>query len=323
MRQDAQALAKAIALYVARNGRTLSPKYLVGESYGSFRAVKVARALQREQGLIVNGIVMVSPFLEGALLFGANRFALGAALQLPSLAAAELDRKNRFSEEALQAAERFAMTEYLTTLAGRPPDEESGRAFYARLAEITGLPLDTVVRSRGFVREAYVKRQREGRVVSAYDGAFAGLDPYPESDTAEGGDPILDGFVQVLWSLFVGYARDQLGFKTDMTYVLLNREVSGKWDWGGAPRSLASATRDMRELLALNPSLRIHAVHGRSDLVTPYAVTRYILDHLPPTIAADRTALTLYRGGHMFYFDPESRAAFTRDIGAFFRNERS
>ncbi len=323
MRQDAQALAKAIALYVARNGRTLSPKYLVGESYGSFRAVKVARALQREQGLIVNGIVMVSPFLEGALLFGANRFALGAALQLPSLAAAELDRKNRFSEEALQAAERFAMTEYLTTLAGRPPDEESGRAFYARLAEITGLPLDTVVRSRGFVREAYVKRQREGRVVSAYDGAFAGLDPYPESDTAEGGDPILDGFVQVLSSLFVGYARDQLGFKTDMTYVLLNREVSGKWDWGGAPRSLASATRDMRELLALNPSLRIHAVHGRSDLVTPYAVTRYILDHLPPTIAADRTALTLYRGGHMFYFDPESRAAFTRDIGAFFRNERS
>jgi carboxypeptidase C (cathepsin A) len=323
VRQDAQALAKAIALYLARSGRTFSPKYLVGESYGSFRAVKIARALQREQGVIVNGIVMVSPFLEGALLFGANRFALGAALQLPSLAAAELDRRNRFSEEALQAAERFAMTEYLTTLAGRPPDEESGRAFYARLAEITGLPLDTVVRSRGFVREAYMKRRREGRLVSPYDGAFAGLDPYPESDAVEGSDPILDGFVQVLSSLFVGYARDQLGFKTDMTYILLNREVSGKWDWGGSPRSIASATRDMRELLALNPSLRIHAVHGRSDLVTPYAVTRYILDHLPPTLTADRTALTIYRGGHMFYLDPESRAAFTRDIGAFFRNKGS
>jgi len=84
---DAQSLAKTIALYVAKNGRTASPKYLLGESYGGFRAIKVARALQQDQGTIVNGIVMLSPYLEGAAQLSGSRFALGAALQLPSLAA--------------------------------------------------------------------------------------------------------------------------------------------------------------------------------------------------------------------------------------------
>ena len=66
VRRDAQALAKIIALYVAQNGRSASPKYLLGESYGGFRAAKVARTLQREQGIIVSGIVMVSPLMEAA-----------------------------------------------------------------------------------------------------------------------------------------------------------------------------------------------------------------------------------------------------------------
>src|SRR5262249_53140746 len=153
--------------YVNRNGRGASPKFIAGASYGSFRAVKLAQTLRSDQGIIVNGIVMVSPFLEGGLIFAANRFALGAALQLPSLAAAELDRRHVFSDQALDAADRFAMTEYLTTLAGRPPEGDAAQKFYARVAEITGLPIELVTRNRGFVRDAYVKRQREGRIVSA------------------------------------------------------------------------------------------------------------------------------------------------------------
>ena len=99
MRRDAESLAKFVALYLAKNGRSASPKYLLGESYGGYRAAKVARTLQREQGITVSGIVMVSPLIEAALMFGGNRFALGAALQLPSLAAAELERKGKFSRK--------------------------------------------------------------------------------------------------------------------------------------------------------------------------------------------------------------------------------
>jgi carboxypeptidase C (cathepsin A) len=58
--------------------------------------------------------------------------------------------------------------------------------------------------------------------------------------------------------------------------------------------------------------------HGTSDLVTPYAVSRYVIDHLPPSGAPDRIALKLYRGGHMFYFSPQSRQAFTADIKTFY-----
>lgn len=319
---DAQSLAKVITLYLRKHERTASPKYLLGESYGGFRAAKVARALQREQGTIVNGIVMLSPLLDAALQFGANRFALGAALQLPSLAAAELDRRNAFSETALTAAERFAMTDYLTALAGKPPQGEAARGFYARIAEISGLPLDVVTRTRGFIREAYVKNAaiNRGEIVSPYDASVAAADPFPESTHDAGADPILDGYLQALSGLFVGYAREQLGFRTDLTYVLLNREVNRRWNWGDRGRSQASIERDMRELLALNPSFRILVAHGRSDLVTPYAVSRYVIDHLPPIGAPDRVALKLYAGGHMFYFAPKERAVFTSDVQTFYRS---
>ncbi len=121
VRRDADSMAKAIALYVANNARAASAKYILGESYGGFRAAKVARALQEQQGIVISGIVMLSPLLDGALTFGGTRLALGAALQLPSLAAAELERKGSFSKEKLAEAERFALTDYLSTLAGAPP----------------------------------------------------------------------------------------------------------------------------------------------------------------------------------------------------------
>src|SRR6202044_2912928 len=98
---------------------------------------------------VVSGILMVSPMLEGAFEFGGDRFALGAALQLPSLAAAELERKHAFTQEALAAAEHFALTDYLTTLAGPPPQGDAAKNFYARVAKITGLPVDAITQSRG------------------------------------------------------------------------------------------------------------------------------------------------------------------------------
>jgi carboxypeptidase C (cathepsin A) len=83
VRSDANVLAKVIALYVAKNSRGASPKYLLGESYGGFRAAKVARALQGDQGIVVTGIVMVSPLLETSFQWGSSQYALGAALHFP------------------------------------------------------------------------------------------------------------------------------------------------------------------------------------------------------------------------------------------------
>jgi carboxypeptidase C (cathepsin A) len=320
VRSDADATAKAIALYVAKNNRTASPKYLFGESYGGFRAAKTARALQRDQGIAISGIVMLSPMLEGWLTFGDDSSALRAALKLPSLAAAALERSHGFSAEALAAAEKFAMTEYLTTLAGAPPQGAAGEAFYRRVAQISGLPLDEVKNSHGFIEDAYVKslRAADGKIVSRYDANFAVDDPFPERRTSRGSDPILDGISRAYGGAFAAYARNELGFKTEITYALLAGDVTSGWDWRGG-RFQASSEDDLRTLLAFSPSFRLLIAHGMSDMVTPYAMTRYVLDHLPALDPPGRAQLKIYRGGHMVYLDPQSRAAFSADAAAFYR----
>jgi carboxypeptidase C (cathepsin A) len=320
VRADADSMAKAVALYVAKNNRSGSPKYLLGESYGGFRAAKTARALQRDQGIAINGIVMLSPLLEGWLTFGDTASALRAALELPSLAAAHLERRNAFSREALATAEKFALTDYLTTLAGPPPQGEVARAFYARVAEISGLPEDVVRRERGFVTDAYIKSLRDGKVVSRYDATFAVDDPFPEQRGPRGPDPILDGVTRAYGGAMASYARNELGFKTEMTYTLLAGDVTGRWDWQGG-RGQAGIESDLRVLLSFSPSFRLLVAHGVSDLVTPYAMSRYVLDHLPPSDPPGRTQLKLYRGGHMFYIDAQSRKAFGADAAAFYRGE--
>jgi carboxypeptidase C (cathepsin A) len=315
VRSDAESMAKVIALYVAKNSRMSSPKFILGESYGGFRAAKVARDVQSDQGIVISGILMQSPMLEGSFQFGGSRFALGAALQLPSLAATEMERKGTFSKDALAKAEHFALTDYLSALAGPPLQGDAAKTFYARVAQLSGIPADVLAQSHGFIGSDYVKNLHAGehKIVSHYDATFASDDPYPESPVARGPDPILDGVVRAYGSAFVAYARDELGFKTDITFNLLASDISGKWQWRGEEgRGEPSVADDLRVLLAMTPSFRLMIAHGYSDMVTPYAVTRYVLDHLPEADQS-RTQLKLYRGGHMFYLDPDSRKAFSAD----------
>ena len=285
----------------------------------------MARELRREHGIAVAGIMMVSPLMEGAFTFGGTRFALGAAMQIPTLAAAELERKGTLTPERLAEAERFALNEYLTTLAGAPPRGEAGRAFYARVAEITGMPLDVVTRTRGFIRDNYVKHLRgaEGLVVSRYDITFTGVDPHPESATPRGPDPLLSTLSRTYSGAMSVYVREELGYKTDLTYVLLSREANSRWDWGGrgSNRDNASVDEDLRALFSLDPAFRLLVVHGYADMVTPYAVSRYVLDHLPDFANPTRAQLKIYRGGHMFYIDDESRLKFTNDARSFYAAE--
>jgi carboxypeptidase C (cathepsin A) len=99
--------------------------------------------------------------------------------------------------------------------------------------------------------------------------------------------------------------------------VLLADGVAGKWDWGER-RSQPGVSGDIRNLLSLDPSFRLLVAHGRSDLVTPHGVTRYVLDNIPQIGGAGRVTLKLHRGGHMFYFDAEARRAFTKEAAEFY-----
>jgi carboxypeptidase C (cathepsin A) len=326
--QDAESIAKAVALYINHNERMASPKYLLGESYGGFRAAKVASALKERQGVLVSGIIMLSPLIEGQLLFGASQYPLGAALQLPSLAAAEMERQNTFSLKAIRDVEQFAMTDYLVTLAGPEPSGEEARAFYARVSQLTGIPEAVVSRTRGFLADTYVKHSKGDvfEVVSPYDAAFAVSDPYPELDADRSKDPVLDGFTRAYGAAFASYARNELGFRTEMTYTLLADDVNDRWEWGrpgknGGTRVEASATGDIRDLLSVIPSFRLLIAQGYSDAITPYGISKYVIDHLPSSLAAGRVGLKLYRGGHMFYTRSSSRHDLTADARAFYSEQ--
>ncbi|CAN7287707.1 S10 family peptidase [Rhizobium sp. LjRoot254] len=320
VKQDAETIAKVIALYTQHNNRTSAPKYLLGESYGGFRAAKVGMALKNTQGMLISGIIMVSPLIEARLIFGATDYPLGAALQLPSIAAAELERTNTFSPEAVAKAEHYAMTDYIVSLAGATPFGPKGDAFYSKLAEMTGIDRDKIVRTGGFVGDVFSKTDG-GRIASPYDAAYTAPDAYPETPLDRSDDPVLDGFTRAYGSVFAGYARNELNYACDMTYNLLSLDVNRRWNWGegrDSSRADAGASKDIRDLLSAIPSFRLMVMHGYSDVLTPYGASRYVLDHLPPTLAKGRTELTKYRGGHMFYTRADSRTGASRDARRFY-----
>jgi carboxypeptidase C (cathepsin A) len=320
VQQDAESIAKVIALYVQHTNRPASPKYLLGESYGGFRAAKVASALKDSQGILVSGIIMVSPMIEARLIFGANDYPLGAALQLPSIAAAELERRRQFDPSAVAEVEKFAMTDYLVTLAGAPPKGTDADAFYDKVARLTGIDRNTVERTRGFVGDM-ISKTKDGEIASAYDAAYTVPDPYPETPADHSDDPILDGFTRAYGSFFASYARNELNYPCEMTYSLLSLDVNRRWDWKdgrAGSRADAGASNDIRELLATIPGMRLMVMHGYSDVITPYGASRYVLDHLPPALAEGRTELVLYPGGHMFYTRPDSRKLASSDAKTFY-----
>jgi carboxypeptidase C (cathepsin A) len=318
--KDADALADFVRLYLTRAGRTLAPVFLAGESYGGFRVALLAQRLV-ESGTAVRGVVMISPALDFSLLRASGSAFLPLALVLPSLTVTHLERRDgpEAPLEILPEVERFARSAYLVHLAaGRKNDAEIDKT----LARYTGLAPDVIrdhlsrVSTRTFTRE-YEKGGQ--RVLSRYDATVSA--PVPRRSEVHF-DPILDGAVAVLTPAFTQYARAELGYRTDLEYRLLNREVSGRWDYGTSPtrQGFASALDELQKARTHNPALGVLIVHGYTDLVTPYGVSQYLIDQLAPIESARPVELKVYRGGHMMYLRPVSRRALGQDARAFYRS---
>jgi carboxypeptidase C (cathepsin A) len=306
VKQDLATLGEIIRLHLTRAGRIGSPVYLVGESYGGFRAARLAYDLAGDQGLAPAGIIMISPVIEFALMNGGPMDPLPSALRLPSYAAAH-------DPAARDEAERFALHDYLPALAaGNPPAE-----IYATVARLTGLDQTLIARWHGLIPlDAYLKDARhDGRVVSRYDATVSGPDPDPWG-RERSDDPVLDGTIAPFTSAFLAYVRDELGFKTDLPFVLLSHEVARHWDWRGNPRS-QGASDALNHALAIEPKLKVMIAHGLADLQTPYMMSRYVRAHMPDGLG-ERVTLKLYEGGHMLYLHSASRAHLHGDAEAFY-----
>jgi carboxypeptidase C (cathepsin A) len=319
--QDLETLAEIVRLHLAHSGRNTSPVYLVGESYGGFRAARLAYDLASHQGLAPAGAMMISPVIDFGLMTGGPLDPLPSALRLPSYAAAALGPK-ALEPDALKDAESFALNDYLVALAAGPQEGPAAAPLYQRLATLTGLDEQSIARWHGRIPiDNYLQdvERRDGRVVSRYDGTVSAVDPNPWNP-GNNDDPVLDRSIAPFTAAFTAYVRDELGFKTDQPFELLNHDVSRHWSWqsgrGGEFRALGSSDA-LRRALALDPRLKVLIAHGVSDLQTPYMMSRYIKEHMPDPLGK-RVALKLYLGGHMMYLRADSRRRLHDDAQEFY-----
>jgi carboxypeptidase C (cathepsin A) len=319
--KDLETLGDIIRLHLTRSGRLSSPVYLVGESYGGFRVAHLAHDLATDHGITPAGAMMISPVIDFGLMTSGPLDVLGWALRVPSYAAVALGPK-ALEPGALADAENFAMKDLIAALVAGPRDDDASRAIYDKLAQLTGIDVQSIAEWRGRIPlEGYLRdvRRRDGRVVSRYDGTVTGTDPNPWNQR-DHDDPVLDRTIAPFTSAFVSYVRDELGFKTDEPFELLNREVGRRWNWrdnGQDSFRTLGASDALRRALANEPALKVLIAHGVADLQTPYMMSRYVKNQMPAALG-DRITLKLYAGGHMMYLREESRRRLHDDAQAFY-----
>lgn len=312
---DIDALADAVYRWLALEHRFASPKYFVGESYGGFRGPLLARKLASDYGIALNGMTLLSPVLDFGWRDQPAHAPLPRVSLLPSLAAAAMEQDGAIDPEALAAVEDYATGEFVGDLLRGLADAAATARLVGRLSEITGLDTATVEAYAGrlgmtdFVREI---ARDEARIASLYDTAVTAFDPTPERPFSRAGDPVLEALTPPLTSAMLYHYGRTLGWLPDRRYNLLNGGVNRAWRWGqrrGQPEALST----LRELLALDPSLKTLVAHGYTDLVTPYFESTLLLRQLPATLGSDRVRRSTYPGGHMFYTRDGSRSAFRDD----------
>ncbi len=318
---DVEALALFMRKWIEKNARQVSPKFIVGESYGGFRAPKIARALQSDHSIGVSALVLVSPVLDFGWRGQGRHAPLAHVARLPSMAATALELKRPFDREALREVERYAAGEYVVDLLRGERDTAAVERISGRVAAFTGLDPELVRRLAGRVDTTTFQRElsrQRGRVGSIYDATFTGLDPYPTSGSSHFADPFMSAVAAPLTNGMIDLTQRVLQWPAEGTFHLLNREISGRWDWGRG-RTPPEAVDALRNALAGDARLRVLVTHGASDLVTPYFEAQLIIEQLPDYGDRDRLTLSVYGGGHMFYSRDASRAAFRADAERLYR----
>jgi carboxypeptidase C (cathepsin A) len=317
---DIRYLSRIVYDWLQKNGRMTSPKYVVGESYGGYRAPAIAHQLQTVEGIGVSGVVMVSPALDGRNDADPDTSPLSWVVTLPSMAAANYERQGKALGPAQMAeVETYARTDFVLDLLRGQKDPAAVDRLVKRVSAYTGLDETDVRRmggridSREFLRALY---RDQGKLGSWYDSNVTAYDPFPWSPRQRAGDPILDGILAPTTSAMVDFVTRQVGWKVEAHYEPLNPMVNQHWEKNWFT-SIESAS-DLRQALAVDPKMKALIVHGYDDLSCPYFGTLLVVAQIPAMGEADRLQVKVYPGGHMFYSRPDSQSALRRDVMALY-----
>lgn len=325
--QDIKSVGEFIRLYTSRNQRWASPKFLIGESYGTTRAAGLSSHLHQELGMYVNGIMLVSAILN----FQSARFDLGNDLPhvlfLPTYAASAWYHKRLPEDlqqlsltEFLNEVRAFAEEEYtLALMKGDKLSSDVRAEIVTKLARYTGLTETYIeqtnlrINIHRFVKELL---RDERRTIGRFDSRVKGIDRDAAGERHEY-DPSY-AIVQGAYTAALNhYVRAVLDFKSDKSYEILTGNVQ-PWDYSRFQNQYVNVAEDLRQAMTQNPYLRVFVGNGYYDLATPYFATEYTFDHLglDPTLRG-HVSMGYYEAGHMMYLHKPSLAKLKADLTAF------
>lgn len=326
-KKDIESVGDFIRLYATRYGRWLSPKFLIGESYGTTRAAGLSGYLQDRHGLYLNGLMLISSILD----FGTADFQPGNdlpyILYLPSYAAAAWYHrrlKGRLQMDlrrTLAEVEAFALGDYAAALmqgAGLSPKARA--AIIDQLTKYTGLSAEYIDRAElrlehlRFCKEL-LRDQR--RTVGRLDCRFTGIDRDAVGETFEY-DPSLTNVLGPYTAAFYDYVRRELKFEIDLPYEILSIKVNQAWRFSDHENRYVEVAGALRQAMTVNPHLKVFVANGYFDLATPYFATEYTFNHLglDPSLRAN-VSMAYYEAGHMMYIHAPSLAKLKDDLSAF------
>jgi carboxypeptidase C (cathepsin A) len=323
--EDLQWVSEFIRRYVTRFDRWRSPKFLLGESYGTFRSAGLAAVLQQRHGIELNGIVLVSSVLDFATIRENEGNDLPFIMFLPTYTATAWYHKRLAPDlqgdlqKALDAARAFATGEYATALMkGTRLSMAERRAVAAKVARLTGLSADFVERSNLRVDAARFRKEllRDHRLVTGrLDSRFTTMDADAAGERQEF-DPSNTALQGAYTALFADYVRTALKFDTDLPYY-----TSGQvqpWNYGDYQNRYATMVDRLRGAMARNPYLKVFVANGYYDMATPFFGTEHTFAHLgwEPTYA-ERVTMGYYEGGHMYYIRVPALKQFKEDVARF------
>lgn len=317
--EDVAYLARWIESFVTRRGRWLSPKFLIGESYGTTRVAGLAAALQSSQWLFLNGVVLVSPTGLGIRRDG----PVDDALNLPYYTATAWfhrqlpdDLQARDLDDLLPEVERFTLDELLPALArGGSLPSQLRIETTERYARYSGLPVGAVREHGCRVPTSFFWKELlrdEGLTVGRLDSRYRGVDRN-DAGTRPEFDPSLTAWNHAFAPAVNHYLRDVLGYRTDLQYWLFG--PVGNWNNEGN-----TTGENLRSAMAANPHLRVLVQSGYYDGATDYFRAKYTMWQMDPNGRfQDRMAWKGYRSGHMMYLRLEDLAKSTNDVREFVR----
>jgi carboxypeptidase C (cathepsin A) len=325
---DLQSVAEFIREYTTRNMRWGSPKFLVGESYGTTRAAALSGYLQQNFGMNLNGVLLISSVLN----FGAISFDPGNDLPyilfLPTYAATAWEHKKLSKDlmaegliKVTEEARRYAAGPYSSALfKGDSIPAEERAAVVKNVSRLTGLPAEFVDQANlriGMQRFAKELLRDRKRTVGRYDSRLEGTDMDAAGERPDY-DPSYASVQAPFTAAWNEYVRSELKYDSDVNYEALSSKVR-PWSYREFENRYVNVSEALRQAMTQNPYMKLFVACGYYDLATPFFSAEYSVDHMPLDERLRKNITwAYYEAGHMIYTDLKSLQKAKQDITKFY-----